>query len=37
MIQIDNKIGDSGVRMMREGLRSNSTLTELNLMSDEKE
>ena len=33
---IDNKIGDSGAKMISEGLKSNSTLTELNLVSDEK-
>ena len=35
--EIGNKIGDSGAMMIGEGLRSNSTLTELVLSSDEKE
>ena len=34
---IGNNIGDDGARMISEGLKSNSTLTELNLSSDEKE
>ena len=34
---IGNKIGDEGARMISEGLKSNSTLTYLNLYSDEKE
>ena len=30
-----NKIGDEGARMISEALKTNSTLTELNLYSDE--
>ena len=33
----DNNIGDEGARMISEGLKCNSTLTELNLSCDEKE
>ena len=32
----DNKIGDEGVKMISEVLKSNSTLTELDLSGDEK-
>ena len=34
---IENNLGDDGARMISEGLKSNSTLTELNLSSDDKE
>ena len=34
---IDNNVGDSGVKMISEVLKTNSTLTELILRSDEKE
>ena len=30
-----NEIGDEGARMISEGLKSNSTLTELNLWCDD--
>ena len=32
----DNRIGAEGARMISEGLKINSTLTELNLYGDEK-
>ena len=32
-----NNIGDEGARMISEVLKSNSTLTELNLYGDDKE
>ena len=32
-----SKIGDEGARMISEGLKSNSSLTELNLLGDENE
>ena len=35
-IWTDNEIGDEGARMISEGLKINSTLTKLNLESDEK-
>ena len=34
---IGNEIGDPGVKMIGEGLKSNSTLTTLDLSGDEKE
>ena len=34
---IDNNIGVSGAKIFSEGLKTNSTLTELDLSSDEKE
>ena len=34
MILVDNNIGDSGARMIIEGLKSNSTLIKLNVESD---
>ncbi len=37
MKKIDNNIGESGARMISEVLKSNSTLTKLNLGGDEKE
>ena len=37
MKQIGNNIGDEGAAMISEGLKSNSTLTTLDLWSDEKE
>ena len=37
MKQIGNNIGAEGARMISEGLKSNSTLTELDLRCDEKE
>ena len=36
-IWTDNDIGVEGARMISEGLKCNSTLTELNMESDEKE
>ena len=33
---IENRIGDEGARMISEGLKINSTLTELNLGGDGK-
>ena len=35
--EIGNKIGDSGARMISEALKTNTTLTQLDLSSDEKE
>ena len=32
----DNKIGDTGVASLSEALKSNTTLTKLNLMSEDK-
>ena len=37
MKEIGNDIGDSGARMISEGLKNNSTLTKLDLRCDEKE
>ena len=37
MKQVVNHIGDSGAKMISEGLKRNSTLTKLYLDSDEKE
>ena len=37
VIWTGNNIGDEGARMISEGLKCNSTLTKLNLRSDEKE
>ena len=37
MKQIGNNIGAEGAKMISEGLKSNSTLTTLNLSGDEKE
>ena len=35
-IWTDNNIGDEGARMISESLKTNSTLTELNLGGDDK-
>ena len=35
--KIENNIGAEGAKMISEALKKNSTLTELNLYSDEKE
>ena len=36
MIQVDRNIGAEGAKMIGEALKSNSTLTKLNLSGDEK-
>ena len=36
IILADNNIGDEGARMISESLKTNTTLTELNLEGDEK-
>ena len=37
MKKVDGNIGDKGAKMISEALKSNSTLTGLNLCGDEKE